>query len=64
MSVFILQVVAISFSLVLVHILGIGFTGTYVNPARSLGSALFAGVDDLKSLWIFIVGPFGGSTMC
>lgn len=52
--------IVIGFTLVLVHILGIGLTGTSVNPARSLGPALFAGGDALKSLWVFIVGPLAG----
>lgn len=55
--------VVIGFSLVLVHILGIGLTGTSVNPARSFGPALFAGVDALKVLWVFIVGPFVGAAL-
>lgn len=52
--------VVIGFTLVLVHILGIGLTGTSVNPARSLGPALFAGGDALMSLWVFIAAPFAG----
>ena len=55
--------VVIGFSLVMVHILGIGLTGTSVNPARSIGPALFAGVDALKALWVFIVGPFAGAAL-
>ena len=55
--------VVIGFSLVMVHILGIGLTGTSVNPARSIGPALFAGGDALSSLWVFIVGPFVGSAL-
>lgn len=55
--------VVIGFTLVLVHILGIGLTGTSVNPARSLGPAIFAGADALKSLWVFIVGPFAGAAV-
>lgn len=55
--------VVIGFSLVMVHVLGIGFTGTSVNPARSIGPALFAGGDALVSLWVFIVGPFAGAAL-
>ena len=55
--------VVIGFTLVLVHILGIGLTGTSVNPARSLGPALFAGGDALKSLWVFIVAPLAGGAV-
>jgi len=53
----------IGFTLVLVHILGIGLTGTSVNPARSLGPAIFAGGDAAASLWVFIVGPLAGSAI-
>ena len=55
--------VVIGLTLVLVHILGIGLTGTSVNPARSIGPALFAGGDALKSLWVFIVGPLVGGAL-
>ena len=53
----------IGLTLTLVHILGIGLTGTSVNPARSIGPAIFAGGDALSSLWIFIVGPFVGAAL-
>lgn len=55
--------VVIGFTLVLVHILGIGLTGTSVNPARSLGPAIFAGGDATKSLWVFIVAPLVGGAV-
>ena len=55
--------IVIGLTLVLVHILGIGLTGTSVNPARSIGPALFAGGDALKSLWVFIVGPLVGGAL-
>ena len=55
--------VVIGFSLVMVHVLGIGLTGTSVNPARSIGPAIFAGGDALASLWVFIVGPFVGAAL-
>ena len=55
----------IGLTLVLVHILGIGLTGTSVNPARSFGPALialFAGnTAPIASLWVFIVGPLLGA---
>lgn len=51
----------IGLTLTLVHIFGIGLTGTSVNPARSLGPAIFAGGDALSDLWVFIVGPFVGA---
>ncbi|MBR5409640.1 MAG: aquaporin [Clostridia bacterium] len=53
----------IGLTLVLVHILGIGLTGTSVNPARSIGPALFVGGEALKNVWIFIVGPLVGSAI-
>ena len=51
----------IGLSLTFVHIFGIGLTGTSVNPARSIGPALFAGGDALKYLWVFILAPLAGS---
>ncbi len=50
----------IGLSLTLVHLLGIFFTGTSVNPARSFGPALFMGGDALKCVWVFIVAPLIG----
>ena len=47
-------------SLTLVHLLGIAITGTSVNPARSLGPAIFAGGDALSQVWIFILAPLVG----
>ena len=48
-------------SLTLVHLFGIFFTGTSVNPARSLGPAIFMGGDALSCVWVFIVaGLIGG----
>jgi aquaporin Z len=52
--------VAIGFSLVLIHLVGIPITGTSVNPARSLGPAVFVGGDALAQLWLFIVAPIIG----
>lgn len=51
---------AIGLSLVLVHLVCIRYTGTSVNPARSLAPAIFQGGTALANLWIFIVGPFIG----
>ena len=57
----------IGLTLTLVHIFGIGLTGTSVNPARSFGPALvaaFAGNSaPLACLWVFIVGPFIGAAL-
>ena len=55
--------IVIGLSLTLVHILGIAFTGTSVNPARSFGPALFAGGDALKNVWVFIVAPLIGGVL-
>lgn len=53
----------IGLSLTLVHIFGIHFTGTSVNPARSFGPALFAGGDALSCVWVFIVAPLVGGAL-
>lgn len=55
--------VVIGLSLTLVHILGISFTGTSVNPARSFGPALFMGGDALADVWVFIVAPLIGAVL-
>ena len=54
---------AIGLSLILVHLACIRYTGTSVNPARSIGPALFEGGVALSQLWIFIVGPFIGAIL-
>lgn len=54
---------AIGLALVLVHLVCIRYTGTSVNPARSIGPALFEGGTALTNLWIFIVGPFAGGLL-
>ncbi|MBP7857387.1 MAG: MIP family channel protein, partial [Prevotella sp.] len=54
---------AIGLSLILVHLVCIRYTGTSVNPARSIGPALFQGGSALANLWIFIVGPFVGAVL-
>lgn len=53
----------IGLSLTLVHILGIYFTGTSVNPARSFGPALFVGGAALTNVWVFIVAPLIGGAL-
>jgi aquaporin Z len=52
---------AIGLALVLVHIVCIPITGTSVNPARSIGPALFEGGAALSQLWLFIVAPLLGA---
>ena len=54
---------AIGLSLILIHLVGIHFTGTSVNPARSIGPAIFAGGEALSQIWVFIVGPFAGGAL-
>lgn len=54
---------AIGLSLVLIHLVCINLTGTSVNPARSIGPALFAGGNALKDVWVFIVAPLVGGAL-
>ena len=57
----------IGLTLTFVHILGIGLTGTSVNPARSIAPAVFAAFNGntapLAALWVFIVGPLAGGAL-
>ena len=54
---------AIGLTLVLIHLVCINLTGTSVNPARSIGPAIFAGGEALKNVWVFIVGPLAGAAL-
>lgn len=54
---------AIGGALTLVHLIGIHFTGTSVNPARSLAPALLLGGDSLACVWVFIAAPFVGGIL-
>ncbi len=54
---------AIGITLVLIHLVAIPVTGTSVNPARSLGPALFAGGKALAQLWLFFVAPILGAVL-
>ncbi|WP_455671651.1 MIP family channel protein [Phocaeicola sp.] len=54
---------AIGLTLVLVHIVCIPVTGTSVNPARSIGPALFQGGEAMSQLWLFIIAPFLGAAL-
>ena len=54
---------AIGLSLILIHLVGINITGTSVNPARSIGPALFVCGDALKQIWVFILAPFAGGAL-
>lgn len=51
---------AIGLTLTAIHLVGINVTGVSVNPARSIGPALFAGGAALSQLWVFIVAPLLG----
>jgi aquaporin Z len=51
---------AIGLTLAAIHFVAIPATGTSVNPARSIGPALFAGGDSIAQLWLFIVAPLAG----
>lgn len=53
--------ISIGFSLVLIHLVSIPITGTSVNPARSLGPAIFVGGEALSQLWLFIIAPVIGA---
>ena len=55
--------IAIGLVLTLIHLVGIPLTNTSVNPARSLGPALFVGGWALQQLWLFIVAPLLGAAI-
>jgi aquaporin Z len=54
---------AIGVTLMLIHLVAIPVTGTSVNPARSLGPALFSGGKALSQLWLFFVAPIAGAVV-
>ena len=58
-----IQGILIGLALVLVHLFGIRFTGTSVNPARSFAPALFGGWDTLQQVWVFLLAPMGGGCL-
>lgn len=51
---------AIGLTLVVIHLVGINITGVSVNPARSIGPAVFVGGQAIAQLWLFIVAPILG----
>lgn len=55
--------VAIGFGLTLIHLISIPVTNTSVNPARSTGPALFAGIEHIGQLWLFWVAPIVGAVL-
>jgi aquaporin Z len=54
---------AIGLTLAGIHLVGINVTGVSVNPARSIGPALFAGGTAISQLWVFIVAPLAGGAV-
>lgn len=54
---------AIGLVLIVIHLVGIPLDGTSVNPARSLGPALFAGGEALSQIWLFVVAPLLGAAL-
>ena len=54
---------AIGLTLAAVHMVAVPLTGTSVNPARSLGPALFAGGEPLQHVWLFIAAPLAGAVL-
>ena len=55
--------IVIGLTLTLVHLFGLPFTGTSVNPARSIGPALLQGGDALCQVWVFILAPLVGAAL-
>jgi aquaporin Z len=55
--------IAIGLGLTLIHLIGIPVTNTSVNPARSLGPAVFVGGWALQQLWLFWVAPLIGAAL-
>lgn len=51
---------AIGLTLAGIHLVGIDVTGVSVNPARSIGPAIFVGGQALSQLWLFILAPLAG----
>jgi aquaporin Z len=54
---------AIGLVLTAIHLVGIPLDGTSVNPARSLGPAIFAGTHAMSQVWLFIVAPLVGGAI-
>ncbi len=54
---------AIGLTLTAIHLVGINVTGVSVNPARSIGPALFVGGTAMAQLWLFIVAPLAGGAV-
>lgn len=59
----ILYLIAIGVTLMLIHLVTTPVTGTFVNPARSLGPAKFSGGIALSQLWLFFIAPITGAVI-
>lgn len=55
--------IAIGLSLTLIHLISIPISNTSVNPARSIGTAIFAGGDQIVQLWVFLLAPVLGAVI-
>ena len=53
----------IGLTLMLVHLFGIYYTGTSVNPARSLAPGMLQGWDYIQKVWVFLLAPMGGAAL-
>jgi aquaporin Z len=54
---------AIGLTLAAIHLVGINVTGVSVNPARSIGPAVFVGGTAMAQLWVFILAPLAGGAL-
>ena len=54
---------AIGLALAMIHFASMSATGTSVNPARSIGVGVFAGIDAIIQLWLFVLGPLLGAAI-
>ena len=54
---------AIGLTLAMIHLVGIPLDGTSVNPARSIGPAIFNGGVPLEHVWVFILAPLAGGVI-
>ena len=54
---------AVGFVILVAGLMGNSLSGASMNPARSLGPALFAGGSPLSNVWIYFVGPFVGAML-
>ena len=53
----------IGLTLTAIHLVGINVSGVSVNPARSIGPALFVGGKAVEQLWVFIAAPLVGGAL-